>query len=126
MVPKRRVAINARARGRRRLCPALVEKDATRIRLWRKNNPLKRKAQVLRHRYRISLSELDAMREKQGNVCAICGKPDKLVIDHDHATGKVRGLLCNACNTTLGCVHDDTTILKKAIAYLEIDYGLSD
>lgn len=64
----------------------------------------------------------------QGNKCAICGseETDKrrgklraLAVDHDHETGKVRGLLCGACNKGIGLLKDDAEILRKAAAYLD-------
>lgn len=57
--------------------------------------------------------------------CPICGKitvPDltsKVVLDHDHNTGKVRGWICDSCNTGIGRFKDDVSLLKKAIRYLE-------
>lgn len=63
-----------------------------------------------------------AMVEQQDGQCAICFSspqpPYRLVVDHDHATGKVRGLLCKQCNTVLGLCRDDPTVLARAIAYL--------
>ncbi len=66
---------------------------------------------------------------KQLGGCAICGKPEKkalrgiLYVDHDHKTGKVRGLLCNECNSMLGYAKDDKKILLIAIKYLEAYSG---
>ena len=76
----------------------------------------------LKAQYNISLEEFDAFCEKQNNVCAICGKPNKggkrLRVDHNHDTGKVRGLLCDCCNIGIGYFFDDTTALSSAINYL--------
>lgn len=62
----------------------------------------------------------------QGDRCAICGSLDIGVIgqanwpiDHDHNTGKVRGLICNFCNKGLGNFKDDPSILRAAAEYLE-------
>ena len=59
----------------------------------------------------------------QNGRCAICGRPETeaggLAVDHCHATGKVRGLLCTLCNTALGKFRDRTDILRAAIRYLE-------
>lgn len=66
-----------------------------------------------------------AMLAAQGGVCAICrashpGQKDNSswAVDHDHATGKVRGLLCHACNLGLGMLKDSPEVLTKALAYL--------
>tara|TARA_R110000868_G_scaffold288387_1_gene548691 strand:+ start:133 stop:591 length:459 start_codon:yes stop_codon:yes gene_type:complete len=50
--------------------------------------------------------------------CVICGVQDKLVVDHDHVTGQVRGMLCNHCNRGLGHFRDDPTLLEFAAQYL--------
>ena len=72
--------------------------------------------------------ELFAMAEAQNHRCAICGAPETirsrngvvrfLCVDHDHRTGKVRQLVCSACNSVLGDAEDDIRILEAAIAYL--------
>lgn len=62
----------------------------------------------LRQRYGITREDFDAMLERQGNRCAICGStklldyPKRPPIDHCHTTGRVRGVLCNKCNGALG------------------------
>jgi hypothetical protein len=78
--------------------------------------------------YGITVEEYDILLEAQGGVCAICRKPPTMVIrgdtvarlavDHDHASGRVRGLLCGSCNQMLGSVDDDPERLAAAIAYL--------
>ena len=50
--------------------------------------------------------------------CVICGNEEKLVVDHDHATGKIRGMLCNHCNRGLGHFRDDPLLLEFAAQYL--------
>lgn len=99
---------------------------------WEARNPDKLKAARLRNkkRYRclkfgITQAELDFLMDKQKGRCAICYKaPDEnrnLAIDHDHATGKVRGLLCFACNTGVGKFNDNPALLRTAADYLERD-----
>ena len=71
-------------------------------------------------RYGLSLQDYRAMRERQGNVCGICKTPGKpLCVDHCHATGKVRGLLCRDCNLGLGNYKDNPVFTRAATAYLE-------
>jgi len=71
--------------------------------------------------------EYDRMFEKQDGVCAICRKPETrkvrgivvaLSVDHDHETGRVRGLLCQSCNQAIGLMQDDPTRLLAAASYL--------
>ena len=50
--------------------------------------------------------------------CVICGSEEKLVVDHDHKSGKIRGMLCNHCNRGLGHFRDDPTLLEFAAQYL--------
>jgi hypothetical protein len=71
----------------------------------------------LRRRYGITGAEYDVMVEAQGGVCPGCGGEPRHV-DHDHKTGKVRGILCFNCNQALGNVRDDTTVLVRLVAYL--------
>jgi Recombination endonuclease VII len=71
-------------------------------------------------RYGLSLQDYRVILARQGNACAICKKSDKrLCIDHCHATGKVRGFLCRACNLGLGNYNDDPALMRAAMAYLE-------
>jgi uncharacterized protein YbaR (Trm112 family) len=69
--------------------------------------------------YGISAADYDRMREKQGGKCPICKRFQPLVVDHNHETGAVRGLLCRRCNTALGHFNDDPALLEKAAAYIE-------
>lgn len=65
------------------------------------------------------------MAERQNGKCAICRRPTKkLQADHNHSTGKVRGLLCQACNLVIGQAHDSIDILEKSVLYLR--YGYQD
>lgn len=79
-------------------------------------------------RYGISAADADALLEAQGGLCAICERDlgEKPHIDHDHATGKVRGLLCFNCNGGLGQFGDDELRLRAAVEYLRTARGESD
>lgn len=68
----------------------------------RNDTPEKRARWNLATRYGITVEQRDAMVASQGGTCAICrGAMARAVVDHDHATGKVRGVLCHACNVKL-------------------------
>ena len=75
-------------------------------------------------RYGITLEEYEQILEKQNAVCAICGESNNhktqqhLHIDHNHKTGKVRGLLCIRCNTIIGNCKENADVLRKAIKYI--------
>ncbi|MFW5899099.1 MAG: endonuclease VII domain-containing protein [Jiangellaceae bacterium] len=92
---------------------------------WRRDNPRQARDHKLRSRYGIGVDEYEQMLRDQGGGCAICGSEDSksnrehLYVDHCHETGRVRGLLCYHCNTTLGYMRDDPDTLRAAIAYLE-------
>ena len=73
----------------------------------------------LRLRYGITAAEADAMLESQGGRCASCRERPAQHVDHDHLTGKVRGMLCSCCNQGLGSFRDDARHLRRAIDYLE-------
>ncbi len=79
--------------------------------------------QRLRSLYGLSLAEYETMLLAQGGVCKICGTPKPggpghFPVDHDHVTGKVRGLLCHRCNAGLAFFRDDQSILGSAMLYL--------
>lgn len=72
-----------------------------------------------RVKYGIEPAEYKAMLVEQNNACAICKRSDEqLFVDHDHETGKPRGLLCRKCNTGLGYFGDTVVLLKRAVRYL--------
>lgn len=81
----------------------------------------------LRKSYGITADDYEAMLSEQEGVCAICGSDDpgtrdhrkRLHVDHDHETGRVRGLLCSPCNRLLGQASDSPKILRSAADYLE-------
>lgn len=83
---------------------------------------------TLKKTFGIGLPEYQQMFVEQGGVCAICARPESgmhkgkqkwLAVDHCHATGKIRGLLCEFCNKALGMFQDHIERLDSAIKYLE-------
>lgn len=94
--------------------------------LQRAVDPEVRRSRHQRRKYGLLIGQYDAMVREQGGVCAICGNPpaaeqgkaSRLYVDHCHASGAVRGLLCQPCNTALGLFRDDTETLGRAIEYL--------
>lgn len=75
----------------------------------------------LRRHYGIKISEYDKILKRQNGKCVICeGEPGlrRLHVDHDHMTGKVRGLLCHSCNTAIGLLKENNKIIIKIGEYL--------
>ena len=81
---------------------------------------------ALSRHYNMTIYEYDEMLREQNGCCAICctQQPDRqkarFCVDHDHKTGKVRGLLCNKCNALLGHANDNVQILENAIFYIGV------
>ena len=99
-------------------------------RMWRIENPERSKLSVrnatLKKKYGIGIEEYNILLEEQNFGCAICESTDTKVswstnlhVDHDHDTGAIRGLLCQACNTSLGKMNNNPDLLRKAAEYLE-------
>lgn len=90
---------------------------------WRKKNHFRNLGYFFATKYRLKVSEYQAMVEKQNGLCWICNKPPigkkRLSVDHCHTTKKVRGLLCDNCNKGIGNLKEDPKILVRAIRYLE-------
>jgi len=83
---------------------------------------------TLRREYGLTEADYEAMLEAQPGLCAICREPERaasnerikrLCVDHDHDTGRVRGLLCHACNAAIGLIRGDAGTLRRAAEYLE-------
>jgi len=77
----------------------------------------------LKYRYGLTPAQYDEMLTRQDGVCAICrmgnSAYDRLHVDHDDRTGKIRGLLCNNCNRGIGHLKDSIPNLRAAIRYLK-------
>lgn len=79
----------------------------------------RRKSLYCLNNYGIESSTYDKMLKEQSAKCLICDEIKRLVIDHCHTSGKVRGLLCSNCNSGLGLLGDNITNLKRAVLYLQ-------
>jgi hypothetical protein len=100
-----------------------------RRKIWREKNPEKVAASIfkiyLKANYGLSVKEYEEKFKEQDGRCAICGSYDtgnkrhkRFGVDHDHISGKLRGLLCDRCNVGLGRFLDSKQILQNAIDYL--------
>ena len=94
---------------------------------WKSRNPDRERIRNLAQ-FGLTIEDYDAMYTKQGGVCAICQQPEtssrngkvyRLAVDHDHNTGKVRGLLCFKCNSAMGSFEKRGVPLEKVIQFLE-------
>lgn len=92
------------------------------VRLWSLQASRAKKINAYyRKLYKITLEDYGRLFFIQCGACAICGdeaKDKPLVVDHDHATGEVRGLLCGTCNSAIGLLKDDPEVIVKAALYL--------
>ncbi len=91
-----------------------------RLREWRKANPEKARDLDRRRRlkrYGLTQQDIDAMAVAQRRRCLLCDRKVELVIDHDHSTGRVRGLICGQCNTLIGWL-ERRGVRAKVDAYL--------
>lgn len=94
---------------------------------YRKANTDKYRSQIYFKKFGITLEEYEKILSEQDGVCKICkngetmimnGQVIALAVDHCHKTGKVRGLLCQQCNSGIGCFKDNIEIMTYAIKYL--------
>lgn len=106
---------------------AIQKRHAAYQRKWYEKNRRHVLDQQCSQKYGLSVSDYRELCDHAKNVCQICGQPETityrkrkraLVIDHNHKTGKIRGILCNKCNTLLGYANDSVNRLKVAIKYL--------
>lgn len=126
----------ARAKAR---YPQVREANIARARKWRDDNleryqanqrrmrgspegKLRQRAGHLMRKFGMTIEQYDAMLEGQGGGCWICGRPPRedisLHVDHDHATGRIRGILCFCCNNALADFGDNPELLRKAAGYV--------
>ncbi len=102
------------AKRRRQENEARARRDPKRLRQIGRDSKLKQL-------YGITRAEYNVMLDFQGGGCAICGCDNgkhRMAVDHDHRSGKIRGLLCHSCNLGIGQFGEDTERLRKAANYL--------
>lgn len=91
---------------------------------WYAANKEREKNRKLEKAFGITIEEYRSLLKEQNGCCAICGQPESkqvksMAVDHDHITGKVRSLLCSACNCAIGLLQDDPELARKAADYLD-------
>lgn len=85
----------------------------------------RRRNYMYKRAFGITIEDYDRMLTEQRGGCAICGAKEggtrsgRFCIDHNHSTGKVRGLLCQGCNTAIGLMRDEPGLLRGAAYYVE-------
>lgn len=101
-------------------------RQLARSKKYRELNPTKNKLSItnatLKKKYGITLEEYNLMLSNQKNQCAVCSTPptnQRLHVDHNHVTGKIRGLLCQACNVSIGKMKENPELLRKLALYIE-------
>lgn len=109
--------------------PEIRKKERAGYTAWRNADKERAKRLDFRNNLRVhfglTVEQYTAMVEAQNGVCAICGKPEShprkknLAVDHCHTTGKIRGLLCNSCNTGIGLLKEDERLFLRTIEYLK-------
>lgn len=92
----------------------------------RRSDPDYQREYHLLRKYGITLDDYQKLYDEQNGVCAICGKPcdlGRLAVDHDHETGRIRGLLCRRCNTAIGLLGDSLDGVLRAVDYLNVNFA---
>ena len=102
----------------KRWAQANPDKIAVYQQRWREKNPDANKAYHIQHRYGITLDEAKELAKHQGG-CAICGETKRLDVDHNHANGQVRGLLCRGCNIAVAQLEKSPEFLAKVVNYID-------
>lgn len=111
--------------GRRNICGNCARLE---VKAWAETNPKRRAATArktfLKATYGITVEQFEEMWKSQNGLCASCEDPLRrgsggAAVDHDHATGAVRALLCAPCNMSLGAQKEDPERIRKLARYAE-------
>jgi hypothetical protein len=126
-----RLLRNAKAREKRRQDPEKSrEVSRKNMEKRRREQPQAVKQTKIRSTYQITDEQYESLLKRAKGKCELCGTiltddgPSREVIDHNHETGSVRGLLCNNCNMGLGYVADSGALLEQLAQYLENPPGI--
>jgi hypothetical protein len=91
---------------------------------WQEQNPNYNHNWRLASVFGLTGEDYAKMLKKQKGTCAICDQVNKsgkrLAVDHDHASGQIRGLLCTNCNSIVGKVYDSQAFVDRLIKYLRV------
>lgn len=111
-----------------RVCKKLFQTDDARKRSCskicaHKAKPKHYKRHDLKKNYNMTIEHWETLFQAQKGRCKICDKHQSefakcLSVDHDHATGRIRGLLCHKCNRALGFLNEDPALFTRAVEYL--------
>lgn len=118
--------------GWRRQCRSCVSARRS-VNEYTQESLIKKSNQQLKSKFGITIDDVKKMYDSQHGKCKICGKPgimhgikkgykdksDTLHVDHCHATGKVRGLLCSNCNVAIGLMNESIENMLSAIDYIK-------
>lgn len=119
--------ISRRSNAKRRNNPETVKSIREYQQRYRQANAETLRANERKRKFGIEHLEYAELYKNQNGVCAVCKNPEtatrkgvlkSLAVDHDHKTGKIRGLLCSDCNTGIGKLKDSVEVLQSAIRYL--------
>ena len=119
--------INKKMGYRSSYCKVCANKIRENSRKLKGVEPIRQRAKWLKSSFGISVDQYNDILLLQDNKCAICGRTEELdgknfAVDHDHKTGKMRGILCKRCNLLLGKFENSTGNMEGAISYLQ-KYG---
>lgn len=106
------------------LCYQCKDCNYRKSKKWKEENVEKRKTHQYKRKYGLTFADYGVILASQNSQCAICSvhfseaQRGVLFVDHCHTTGKVRGLLCQNCNTAIGLLRDSPLLCTKAAEYL--------